>query len=421
MGRAILAQADGVVGPDIVGIGRHQRAQADSGVLVLGENKEGAAVNAGIAVQSNTVHDRRHRVLANAEVEVAAIRLSRPHIGGNGCGAEGVRALNHGVIGAGKVSRATPHLRKGSGQGLDGGLRGLAGGQRFTRFPHRQFSVEILRQFARLHAVKECLVLRIRCSPFVELLLPRGVLLGAALAQLAGVCDDLVVDVEAALRIEAQDLLGGSNFVIAQRSAMNAAGIHLIRGRVADDGLHADEGRALGLCLCGLDGLLNSYDVFAGFDRLDVPAVGLVAGDHVFVESNIRIVLNRDAVIVPEDNQVAQLLRTRQGRGLSGYALLQVTIGSDGVDVVVEGRLAGRCLWIEKPALLSCGHGHAHGGSQALAKGASGDFHAIGVVHLRVTWGARTPRTQLLEIVHLQAKAAQVELDVLGEGRVTNR
>ena len=54
-----------------------------------------------------------------------------------------------------------------------------------------------------MHAVKECLVLRIGCSPFVELLLPRGVLLGAALAQLAGVRDDLVVDVEAAFRIEA--------------------------------------------------------------------------------------------------------------------------------------------------------------------------------------------------------------------------
>ena len=202
---------------------------------------------------------------------------------------------------------------------------------------------------------------------------------------------------------------------------MNAAGIHLIRGRVANDGLHADEGRALGFCLSCLDGLLNGYDVFAGFDRLDVPAVGLVAGDHVFVESNIRIVLNRDAVIVPEDNQVAQLLRTRQGRSLSGNALLQVTIGRNGVDVVVEGRLVGRCLWIEKAALFPCRHGHANGGSKALTKGASGDFHAIGVVHLRVARRARSPGAQLLEIVHLQAKAAQVELDVLGEGRVTNR
>ena len=152
-----------------------------------------------------------------------------------------------------------------------------------------------------------------------------------------------------------------------------------------------------------------------------MPAVGLVAGDHVFVEGNIRIVLNRDAVIVPEDNQVAQLLRTRQGRSLSGNALLQVTIGSNGVDVVVEGRLAGRCLWIEKAALFPCRHGHANGGSKALAKGASGDFHAIGMVHLRVSRRARSPGAQLLEIVHLQAKAAQVELDVLGEGRVTNR
>ena len=111
MGRAIFAQTDGVMGPHVVGIGRHQGTQAHSRVLVLGEDKEGAAVDTGITVQSNTVHNRRHCVLANTEVQVAAIGLSRPHIGSNGRGAEGIRALDHGVIRTGKVGRTAPHLR----------------------------------------------------------------------------------------------------------------------------------------------------------------------------------------------------------------------------------------------------------------------------------------------------------------------
>ena len=127
---------------------------------------------------------------------------------------------------------------------------------------------------------------------------------------------------EAALRIKAQDFLGGSYLVIAQRSTVDTAGIHLIRGRVADNRLYADEGRTIGFCLSSLDSSLNGYDIFSGFHRLDVPAVGLISGHHIFIEGNICIVFNRDSVIVPEDDQVAQLLRAGQGRSLRGNAFL---------------------------------------------------------------------------------------------------
>ena len=55
-----------------------------------------------------------------------------------------------------------------------------------------------------------------------------------------------------------------------------------------------------------------------------------------------------------------------------------------------------------------------------MAQGTGGDFHAIGVVNLRVARSLGTPRAQRLQVFQLQAETTQVQLDVLGQGRVTS-
>ena len=47
-----------------------------------------------------------------------------------------------------------------------------------------------------------------------------------------------------------------------------------------------------------------------------VPPVSGVTRDHIFGECNVRLVFDRDLVVVPNHDQVAEFLSSRQGRGL---------------------------------------------------------------------------------------------------------
>ena len=55
-----------------------------------------------------------------------------------------------------------------------------------------------------------------------------------------------------------------------------------------------------------------------------------------------------------------------------------------------------------------------------MAQGTGGDLDAIGVVNLGVARSLRAPGAQRLEILHLETEAAEEELDVLRQGRVSN-
>src|SRR5699024_12707763 len=77
-----------------------------------------------------------------------------------------------------------------------------------------------------------------------------------------------------------------------------------------------------------------------------------------------------------------------------------------------SGRLEG--------CLLAAGcHRRAQGGRQTLAERTGGDLHAISVADVRVAGGQGAPLAELLDVLKLQAETAQVQLDVLGERRVT--
>ena len=72
VGRAVLAERDAVVGEDVHDVQSHQRRQPDRRPHVVGEDQEGRAERHESAVRRQAVDDRAHRVLAHAEVEVAA-------------------------------------------------------------------------------------------------------------------------------------------------------------------------------------------------------------------------------------------------------------------------------------------------------------------------------------------------------------
>ena len=80
-----------------------------------------------------------------------------------------------------------------------------------------------------------------------------------------------------------------------------------------------------------------------------------------------------------------------------------------------NGRLARGGVGVEQAALAAGGHGHADGVGDALAQRSGGGLDAGGVAELGVAGGLAAPGAQRLEVLELEAPAAEVELDVQGE------
>ena len=83
MGRAVLPVAHGVVREDVDSWQLHQGGEPDRGPNVVAEDEEGRAKRPQLR-QRQPVHDRPHRVLANAEVQIPAARGGGLEIAGAG-------------------------------------------------------------------------------------------------------------------------------------------------------------------------------------------------------------------------------------------------------------------------------------------------------------------------------------------------
>ena len=153
------------------------------------------------------------------------------------------------------------------------------------------------------------------------------------------------LDDEGLLRVEAEQLLGGGDLLVAEGGAVRLAGVLLGRGRPRDDRVQHDEGRLVGDLVARADRREQGVDVLdvgravgvlAPVDVDDVPAVCLEAGCDVLAERDVGVVLDRDLVGVVDDGEVAELLVAGERARLVGDALLHVAVGGDDVDVVVE-------------------------------------------------------------------------------------
>ena len=213
---------------------------------------------------------------------------------------------------------------------------------------------------------------------------------------------------------------------------MGLEGVLEVGGRPADDRAELDEARPVGDALGLEDRVVQGRDVLlvAGavavtavgpVDRLDVPAVGLVAGGDVLGERDLGVVLDRDRVVVVDEDEVAEPLGAGDRRRLAAHALLEVAVAGQRVDEVVEGRLALGGVGVEQAVLAAGGHRHAHGVGDALPEGPGGRLDAGGVAVLRVARGLAAPGTQGLEVLELEAPAAEVQLDVQRHARVAAR
>ena len=118
VGRAVFAQADGVVGEDIDDLLLHQRAKAQGGTHVVGEYQEGGSVGDCAAVDSDAIADGAHSVFAHAEVEIASVEVTRANV---------ALAVQDGQRRGGQVGGAANKIGDGSRDGVHNLAGGLAG------------------------------------------------------------------------------------------------------------------------------------------------------------------------------------------------------------------------------------------------------------------------------------------------------
>ncbi len=350
-------------------------------------------------MQRHAVHDRGHAEFTHAVADVVA-GLAVAHR---------MAAFPVGQVGTGQVGRTAEELGQRGGQRIDRDLRCLAGGDGFGLGVDRSQFLGNVRlpvggQFA-LHAALELGAFsRVGFLVFGELVVPqRFQALTLGLGIPAG------VDVGRHFKrfvVPAHVLAGSQNFVVAQRSAVHVVGAGLVGRTLADDGLAADQG---GLVAAGL-GLLNRSfernDVMAVDAGDHVPAVGFKALGGVVGIPVLDVTIDRDAVVVPEGDQLVELPGAGQRTGFVRNAFHHAAVAHEHIGVVVDDGVVGLVEFVGENFFR---HRHADGIGNALAERTGGGFHAGRVAILGVTRRLGMQLTELLEVVHRQVVAGQVQ------------
>ncbi len=117
-------------------------------------------------------------------------------------------------------------------------------------------------------------------------------------------------------------------------------GAVLLGAAEADVGAHDDQRRSLALARRGVEGGVDRGEVVAVLDAQRSPAVGREAGGDVLAEGERGRAVDRDAVVVVEELELAQAEMTGERGGLRSDALHQVAVRGEHPDAVAEHRKA---------------------------------------------------------------------------------
>ena len=391
VGGAVFADTDGVVGEHVDHAQLAQGRQAHRTTHVVGEDQEGAAVGDQAAVViSDAVEDGGHGVLAHTEVQVALLRAA----GLIGAGF----TLDVRVVGVGEVGGAADQFGQVGAQRTQADLGVLAGGQA-TVFGGvgGQVLVPALGQLTAQHPLELGGFGGVLGAVGGQGLVPLGLEAGAAVDGLAELVVGVLGNFEGGV-VPTQLLTGQGCFLLAQSSTVHTGGVGLVGGAVADGGGHLDDRRLVGHGLGGFDRLGDGIHISVALGHvLHVPAVGLVALQHVLGEGHIGASINGDAVVVVEGNQLAQLQVTGQGGSFGGHTLLIAAVAHDHVGVVIHHGGVGL---VELGRQVGFSDGQAHSVGDAGTQGAGGHFNTRGLEGFGVTGSLGAPLAELLDVLN---------------------
>ena len=202
---------------------------------------------------------------------------------------------------------------------------------------------------------------------------------------------------------------------------MRGVRARLVRRAVADDAVHHDQRRTLGLGPKRVEGHTQRGQVVGVGDVLHRPAVAGEPGRHILGERQAGGALDGDLVVVVDPAQVGQLQVPGQRGGLGADALHQAAVAAQRVDVVVEQLVAGP---VERGGLPQSGDGHPDAGGDPGAQRAGGALHAGGPAVLGVAGalGVQLPEpAQVLQRDRRLADDLVVRVDRLHPGQVQHR
>ena len=222
-----------------------------------------------------------------------------------------------------------------------------------------------------------------RLAPAVEARLPVGLELRPVLAP-GHVLVHPVGDDEALVRVEAEHLLRRPDLVLAEGRAVGLGGVHGVRSGIGDVTAHGDERRARGVLPGRSDGGIEGLDVVHVLHPLHVPAVGRKTGAFVLgVERQRRCAVDCDAVVVVEDEQLAETERPGERSGFLADALHQIAVGGDDVDPMVDDLVSGPVVALSEKPL---GRSQADRVGEALPERPGRRLHPCGEEVLGVAW-----------------------------------
>ncbi len=187
---------------------------------------------------------------------------------------------------------------------------------------------------------------------------------------------------------------------------MHAGGALLVGRAPADHGLAADQGGTAGFLARGFDGGLDLVGVVAVHVTHHLPAIGFEAGRRVVGEPALGFAVDRNAVVVIEDDQLAQPERAGQRTGLVRDAFHKTAVAREAPGVMIHERGIGV---IEARCQRGFTQRHAHGIGQTLAQRAGGRLDARGHEVFRMTRGLGMQLTKILDVVERYVIAGQMQ------------
>ena len=407
MGRAVLADADGVMGQDEDLRNVHDGRKARHRLYIVTEDEEGSHIGPESAVKQHAVGNGGHSQLADTEVDVSSGGLVR--------GEEGL-ALHVGLVGRSQVRGAAEQVRDLVLQDLDHGSGGCSGRFRLLSLDPE---VSIVRESGfSLVGVPEIPLL----SEFRELLLPCSeefipcfLSCCLALGDLVVVRVDLVRDIERLLRRPLKEILHRGDVVRAEGLAVCGSLALLRRAAVADLGLDDDEVGSGGICRCVFDRLADCREVVSVLYSQGLEAERLDALLDILGESDVGAAFDRDLVGIIEDGQLVQLPGSCQGQGLGRNAFHHAAVAADRVGAVIDdfiARAVEHCCQV----LFSSRHTDCH--ADACAQRSGGGFDADRVAVLRMARGQGAELTELGQFLLRKAVAEQVQQGIKKHGAV---
>ncbi len=335
-------------------------------------------------MQRDAIHHRAHAELPHAVVNVVAT-LGRV--------VDRNRQLVVRVVGTCEVGRTAEHFRDRGAEHVQHLLRRGTRGNRRRLFDLRgdellQLSTPVHRQLAPLAPLEFGRETRMGRAVGREALLPGFLDRGAFRPGVPAGTN--VVGHDERSGGPAEFFAGGCDLGVTQRRAVRGLGALLVGRAPADDGLAADQRRPR-IRLGGLDRSFDRRRVVAVDVRHDVPAVGFESLRRVVREPAVHFTVDRDAVVVVEAHELAELERAGQRAGFVRDALHQAAVAEEHVSVVVDDFVPGL---VERGREQLLGERHADGIGETLAERARRGLDAEVPVDFRV---ARRVRAELPE------------------------